>query len=132
MVLTSKNNLFSVTFTQYYLYSHRCECSFFIALKIISQTSVWLSVRIKRKSFVFNRMRLFYFKEKPTTPLRHGGKTIKKHMFHWKHLFIRIFLLKLKLLEHLWKRKEMGKTYARCWTLGLGTAEVSLPLWKRE
>ena len=25
-------------------------------------------------------MRLFYFKEKPTTPLRHGGKSMKKHV----------------------------------------------------
>ena len=25
-------------------------------------------------------MKLFYFKEKPTTPLRHGGKTTKKHV----------------------------------------------------
>ena len=37
-------------------------------------------MRIKRKRFVFNRMKLFYFKEKPTTPLRHGGKTTKKHI----------------------------------------------------
>ena len=29
-------------------------------------------------------MILFYFKEKPTTPLCHGGKTMKKHMFQWK------------------------------------------------
>ena len=35
-------------------------------------------MRIKRKRFVFNPLRLFYFKEKPTTPLRHGGKTMKK------------------------------------------------------
>ena len=57
----------------------------------------------KRKRFVFNSMRLFYFKEKPTTPLRHGGKTMKKHMFQGKNLFIRMFLLKWKLLKHLWK-----------------------------
>ena len=25
-------------------------------------------------------MKLFYFKEKPTTSLRHGGKTTKKHV----------------------------------------------------
>ena len=56
-------------------------------------------------------MRLFYFKEKPTTPLRHGGKTMVKHMFRWKNLLIRIFLLKWKLLKHLWKQKKMGKTY---------------------
>ena len=33
------------------------------------------------------------------------------------------------------KRKNMGKTYTRytrCWTLGWGIAEVSLPLWKRK
>ena len=56
----------------------------------------------KMKRFVFNRMRLFYFKEKPATPLRHGGKTIKKHMFQWKNLFVRMFLLKWKLLKNLW------------------------------
>ena len=61
--------------------------------KMISQISVWLSVRIKTKRFVFNRMRLFYFKKKPTTHLRYGGKTIKKHMIQWKNLFIRIFCL---------------------------------------
>ena len=77
-------------------------------------------------------MRLFYFEEKPTTPLRHGGKTIKKYMFQWKNLFIRMFLLMWKLLKNLWKRKKMGKTYTRCWTLGWGTAEVSLPVWKRK
>ena len=47
--------------------------SFFITLKIVSQTSAWLSVRIKRKRFIFNCVRLFYFKEKPTTLLRHEG-----------------------------------------------------------
>ena len=52
---------------------------FFITLEIISQISIWLSVRISL-SLSFNRMRLFYFKEKSTTPLRHGGKTMKKHM----------------------------------------------------
>ena len=31
-------------------------------------------------------MILFYFKEKPTTPLCHRGKTIKKHMGQWKKL----------------------------------------------
>ena len=36
-------------------------------------------MRIKRKRFVFNRTKLFYFKEKPTDTLRHGGKTTKKH-----------------------------------------------------
>ena len=114
-----------------HFYSHR-ERSIFIALKIIHQISVWLSVRIKRERFSFNPMRLSYFKGKPTTPLRHVGKTIKKHMFQWKNLFIRIFLLKWKLLKHLWKRKKMGKTYTKCWTFGWWIAEVSLALWKRE
>ena len=36
-----------------------------------------------------------------------------------------------ELLKHLWERKKIGKTYTRCWTLGWGIAEVSLPLWKR-
>ena len=34
----------------------------------------------EKETFVFNRMRLFYFKEKLTTPLRRGGKTIEKHV----------------------------------------------------
>ena len=55
------------------------ERSFFIALKIFSKISVCLSVRIKRKRFVFNRMKLFYFKGNLASPLRHGGKTIYKH-----------------------------------------------------
>ena len=96
---------------------HRCEHPFLMALKIISQISVWLSVKIKRKRLVFNHMILFYFKEKPTTPLCHGGKTMKKHMFQWKNL---------------WKRKKMGKTYTRFWTLYWGIAEVSLPLEEIE
>ena len=29
-------------------------------------------------------MKFFYFKEKPATHLRHGGKTTKKHMFQEK------------------------------------------------
>ena len=76
-------------------------------------------------------MRLFYLKEKPTTPLRHGGKTMKKHIIQWKNLFIRIFLLKWKLLKHLWERKKIGKSYTRCCTLGWEIA-VSLPLRKRK
>ena len=77
-------------------------------------------------------MTLFCFKEKRKTPLGHGGQTMKKHMFQWKNLFIRIFLFMWKLIKHLWKRKKMGKTYTRCWTLDWGIAEVSLPLWKRK
>ena len=102
----------------------------FVALKIISPISVRLSVRIKRKLFVFNRVRLFYFKEKPATHLRHGSKNMKKHMFWGKNLFVRRFLLEWKLLRHLWKRKKMRKTYTTWWTLGWGIAVVSLPLWK--
>ena len=48
---------------------------------------MWLSVRIKRKRFVFNLMILFYFKGKPTAPLHHAGKTMKKHMLPWKNLW---------------------------------------------
>ena len=90
---------------------HRCERSFFIALKIISQISVWLSVRRKRKCFIFNRMRLFYVKEKLRTPLGHGGKTIKKHMFQWKNLFKMIFLLKWKLLKFYENERKWEKIY---------------------
>ena len=40
-------------------------------------------MRIKTRRVAFNRMRLFYFKEKPTTPLRHGGKTIGIGMLYF-------------------------------------------------
>ena len=93
---------------------------------------MWLSERIKRKRLVINCMRLSFFWEKPTTPLHHERKTIKKHMFQRKNLFIKIFLLEWKLLKHFWKRKKMGKTYTGFWTLGWGVAEVSLPLWKKK
>ena len=69
-------------------------------------------MRIKRKRFVFNHMRLFYCREKPTALLRHRSKSIKKHMFRW-NLYVRIFLFKRKLLKHLWKRKRMG--YLNAW-----------------
>ena len=83
----------------------------FCHTKIISQIYVWSSVRIKKKHFVFNRMRLFYFKEKPTTPLCHGSENMKKQMFQWKNLFVRRFLLKWKLLEHLYheNNRKWGK-----------------------
>ena len=51
------------------LWLHRCELSFFIALKIISQISVWSSVGIKGKRYAFNRMRLIYLKGKQTKKL---------------------------------------------------------------
>ena len=35
---------------------------------------------------------------------------MKKHMFQWKKLFIRIFLLNGKLLKHLWKRNKWEKS----------------------
>ena len=54
-------------------------------------------------------MRLFYVKEKLTTSLLHGSKTIKRDMFQLKNLFKRIFLLKWKLLKHLEKWKNMGE-----------------------
>ena len=50
-------------------------------------------MRIKRKRFAFNRIRLFYFKEKRTTPLRHGSKNLMKHMVQLKNLFVRKFLI---------------------------------------
>ena len=45
----------------------------------------------KSKRFVFNRMRLFYFKEKLTTSLRYGGRTIKKHVSVKKIIYNDIF-----------------------------------------
>ena len=46
-------------------------------------------------------MRLFHFKEKPVTPLRHGGKTMKKHISVKKKLIYNNILLNWKLLKHL-------------------------------
>ena len=94
--------------------------------------SVWLSLRITRKCFAFNRIRSLNFKDEPTITLCQGGKTMNKQMFQWKTLFIRIFLLKWNLLKHLWKQKKMKKTYTRCWRRGWGIVEVSLHLWKKE
>ena len=51
-------------------------------------------------------MRLFSYKEKPATPLRHGGKNLKKHMFQWKNLFVRRFLRKCKYSGIYIKTKE--------------------------
>ena len=78
-------------------------------LIFLSQIFVWLAVRIKRKRFGFNRTRLSYFNEKPSTPLHHWSKNMKKHMFQWKNLFVSSFLLKWKLLKHFWKQKKMLK-----------------------
>ena len=78
------------------------------ALKIISQMYVWLLVRIKRKRFVFNRKRLFYFKKTRQLPCVMEVR-LRRNTFQWKNLFIRTFLLKWKLLKHFWKRKKMGK-----------------------
>ena len=43
----------------------------------------------KKETFPFNRTRLFYFKEKPTTPLRHGNKNMKKHVPVKKNVFLK-------------------------------------------
>ena len=109
MVLTSKNNLFSLTFTQYYLLSQSCERPFFIALKTISQISVWLSVRKKRfKKFL---IAWDYFTSKRNRQLFcvMNGKNIKTHMFQWKNLFMRVFLLKWMLLKHLWEHIQVAE-----------------------
>ena len=53
---------------------------------------------MKRKHLVFNRMRLFYFKEKPTTRLHRGSRNMKKHVFERESLFVWRFVLKWKLL----------------------------------
>ena len=90
---------------------HRCKLYFFYRTESNLSNFCVIISEIKRKRFVFNHMRLFYFREKLATHLRHGGKTIKKHIFQWKNLFTRIILLKRKLLKYLWKRKKMGKTY---------------------
>ena len=106
MVLTSKIKLFSLTFNNniskvWTLILYRTENNLSNFCVIINEN--------KKKMFRFNRMRLFHFKEKPTTPLRHRGKTMKKHMFQWKKLIYNDILLTWKLLKHLWTRKKMGK-----------------------
>ena len=97
---------------------HRCERSFFYRTEnnlttnfcvIISEKKKNEKKPRKKKRFIFNHMRLFYFKEKPTTPLRRGSKSMKKHIFQWTNLFVRRFLLTWKLLKHLWKRKKKKK-----------------------
>ena len=52
-------------------------------------------------------MRLFYFKEKPTTPLHHGSK--KKHMFQWKKCICKKMFVWVEIIEAFMKTKENGK-----------------------
>ena len=61
----------------------------------------WVIISENKKRNVYH-MRLFYFKEKPTTPLRHGGKIIKKHIFQWQTLFIRLSLINTYFSEKLY------------------------------
>ena len=71
--------------------------------------SVWLSVRKKENvSFLvawdyFTSKRNFERKLLQGQLTHMNGKNIKNHMFQWKNLFIRMFLLKWKLLKHLWE-----------------------------
>ena len=65
--------------------------------------SVWLSARIRKKRFVFNCMKLFYFKEELTTPLHRKSKTTKRHAS----------------VKNFWKQKKMGKIY-KMWNAWLG------------
>ena len=58
-------------------------------------------------------MRLIYFREKATTPLRHRSKNMEKHMFQQKDLFLRRFLLKWELLKHLQKQKKIREKYTK-------------------
>ena len=81
----------------------------------------------KKETFRFNRTRLFYFREKPTIPLRYRSKNMEKH-FSVKKTFVRRLLESLK---HLWKWKKMGETYTKWGTLGWKIARVFLPLWKK-
>ena len=54
-------------------------------------------------------MRLFYFKEKPTTHLHRGSRNMKKHVFERESLFGWRFVLKWKLLTIYEDEKKWGE-----------------------
>ena len=55
-------------------------------------------------------MRLFYFKEKPTTHLHRGSRNMKKHVFERESLFGWRFVLKWKLLTFMKTKKNEENT----------------------
>ena len=58
-------------------------------------------------------MRLFYFKEKPATLLRHGNKKIKKHMFQWKKFVSKENFTLVEVIKAFMKMKENGEHAVR-------------------
>ena len=69
---------------------------------------MWLSVRIKRKRFVFNCTRLFYFKDKPTIPLRHWSENMKKHV-PVKKLICKEIFTEVEIIKAFMDIKENGE-----------------------
>ena len=57
-------------------------------------------------------MRLLYFNEKLTSPLLHGGKTIKKHVSVKKLIYKDIFA-EVEVIKTFIKTKKIGKRYTR-------------------
>ena len=76
-------------------------------------------------------MTLFYFNEKPTISLGHGGKTMKKHMFQWKNLFIRIFL-QVEVIKAFMRTKEKGESIDKMLNVWLRNCRSILAFMKKE
>ena len=65
-------------------------------------------MRIKKKRFVFNRTRLFYFKDKPATPLQHGSENMKKHV-SVKKLICKEIFTEVEIIKAFMEIKENGE-----------------------
>ena len=76
-------------------------------------------------------MRLFYFKEKPTTPLRHLGKTMKKHVSMKKLIYKNIFAY-VKVIKAFMKTKENGEIIYKILNAWLRNCRSILAFMKKE
>ena len=86
---------------------------------------------MKRKRLVFIAIRLFYFKEKPTTPLRHGGKTMKKHVSVKKIICKNVFA-KVEVIKAFMKTKENGENICKMPNASLRNCRSILAFMKKE
>ena len=88
-------------------------------------------MRIKRKRFVFNRMKLFYFKEKLTDLLRHEDKNIKKHV-SVKNLIYKDIFAKVEVIKEFMKMKENGEKIYKMLNAWLRNCISILAFTKKE
>ena len=76
-------------------------------------------------------MRLFYFKEKLTTPLLHGVKTIKKHISVNKLIYKDIFA-EVEVIKAFMKTKETGENIYKTLNAWLNNPRSILAFMKKE